>query len=546
MRVHDAQPPPPPIVWRWRSLAALLILGTAGLRIAYLANDCPLDLVPDEAHYWDWSRHLDWSYYSKGPLVAWLIRAGCELAGPWSENLMGNQMLAVRLPAVICGTLLLLSLYVLTAQVFGRERLAVAVVALSLTLPLIAAGSSLMTIDAPYTCCWGWALVLVHRAIFHGSRWAWLAAGLALGLGILAKYTMVLFVPSIGLFLLTTSAFRRQLLQPGFWIMCLIGAASCLPIVIWNMQNGWVSWRHVGSQAGLTESVGIRWPGPLTYLGTQFLMLLGFWFVAWAAAMGAHRPWKETDAGVRFLWWTSAVMFGVFWAFSLKTPEEPNWPVTAYLSGIVLGTAWLSRQLRSPIDWYRRLSIASLTTACLLGLIVTGVMFRSEVAQPVLLRLSGPASEQHPLPLRRFDPTCRLRGWRYLASEVDRLRAELRATGTEALLAAGSWAIPGELGFYCDGHPVVYSFGLAVGDRWSQYDLWRPNPLWEPETFLGRSFTFVGEPSAALNEAFESVEGPRVIEYQERGQPIARWTVLVCRGYRGFRDVQIRAAGTRH
>src|SRR5262245_5679595 len=182
-----------PSCWRWRLLAALLILGAAALHIVYLISDCPLDLVPDEAHYWDWSRHLDWSYYSKGPLVAWLIRASCELAGPWSEHLIGSQMLAVRLPAVICGALLLTSLYVLTVRVYGRERWAIAVVALALTLPLIAAGSSLMTIDAPYTCAWGWALVFAHRAIFRPNRWAWPLAGLVLGIGILAKYTMILF-----------------------------------------------------------------------------------------------------------------------------------------------------------------------------------------------------------------------------------------------------------------------------------------------------------------------------------------------------------------
>src|SRR5438105_10556542 len=89
-------------VWRWRLLAILLILGAAGLHVAYLAVDCPLDLAPDEAHYWDWSRHLDWSYYSKGPLVAYLIRLGSALAGSWSQKIMANEMLAVRLPAVVC------------------------------------------------------------------------------------------------------------------------------------------------------------------------------------------------------------------------------------------------------------------------------------------------------------------------------------------------------------------------------------------------------------------------------------------------------------
>src|SRR5438876_1206321 len=98
--------------WLCRTTAVLLILLVAAARFLYLLHDCPLDLAPDEAHYWDWSRHLDWSYYSKGPLVAWLIRASTELLGGWSQSVIGNEMLAVRFPAVVCGSLLLLSLYV--------------------------------------------------------------------------------------------------------------------------------------------------------------------------------------------------------------------------------------------------------------------------------------------------------------------------------------------------------------------------------------------------------------------------------------------------
>src|SRR5437773_9387143 len=154
-----------PKVWPYRLTAALLIVAAAVLRLLYLAFDCPLDLAPDEAHYWDWSRHLDWSYYSKGPLVAYLIRVGCALAGTWSRDLTATDMLAVRLPAVVCGSLLLVSLYVLTVQIYRRESLAFAVVAIALTSPVVVAGSTLMTIDAPYTCCWGWALVLGYQAM---------------------------------------------------------------------------------------------------------------------------------------------------------------------------------------------------------------------------------------------------------------------------------------------------------------------------------------------------------------------------------------------
>lgn len=524
-------------VWRWRALALLLIGGAAALHVVYLARGCPLDLVPDEAHYWDWSRHLDWSYYSKGPLVAWLIRLSCSVTGAWSDQLVGSPMVSVRLPAVVCGSLLLVSLYVLTVQVYGRERLAVAVVALALTFPLIAVGSSLMTIDAPYTCCWGWAVVLGHRAVFRGSAWAWPAAGLAVGLGILAKYTMVLWLPSLGLFLLTSPRFRLLLFRPGVWVMAAVAGLCCLPILVWNVQHDWVSWRHVSGQAGMRDRDWL-WHGPLAYLGMQFGMLLGFWFVAWAAAMVAHNPAGEPDAGVRYLWWMSAPMFGVFLAFSLKTPTEPNWPVTAYLSGAVLTAAWVARQLQSPRPWYRRLASCSLAAAAALGVAVTLFMHRSDLARPVLLRLSGPATPERPMPLRRFDPTCRLRGWRYLAAEVDLARAELAATGIDPVLAGIGWTLPGELGIYCQGRPVVYSLGLPLGDRWSQYDLWRPNPVWDAEAFAGRTFLVVGEADDRLRQAFEWVQEPRDVTYYEHGQPVARWQLTICHGFRGFQEVR--------
>src|SRR4051794_41194416 len=81
--------------WRCRVIfAALLVFGFVS-HLRYLTHDCPIDLSGDEAHYWDWSRQLDLSYYSKGPLVAYLIRASCAAFG-------ADTMPAVRLPA--CGS----------------------------------------------------------------------------------------------------------------------------------------------------------------------------------------------------------------------------------------------------------------------------------------------------------------------------------------------------------------------------------------------------------------------------------------------------------
>jgi hypothetical protein len=533
--------------WCWRLVAGGLIVAAGGLHLAYLLHDCPLDLAPDEAHYWDWSRHLDWSYYSKGPLVAYLIRASVGLAGSWSQRMCGSEMPAVRLPAIACGSLLLVSLYVLTLQVYQRERLSVTVVALALTIPLFAAGSTLMTIDSPYVCCWGWALVLGHRAVLGRSAWAWPAAGLVIGLGILAKYTMLLWLPSLALYLLAAPQRRELLLRPGFWVMTGTAAVCCVPILSWNATHDWVSLRHVARQAGLAEGeAAIRWFGPFVYLGTQFAVMLGFWFVAWAAAMLQQPLCNEHDPGASYLWWMSAPTFIFFLLFSLKTPEEPNWPLTAYLSGFVLTVAWVARRLQESKGRPRRWTGVSLASACGLGLVVLAFMHHSEWINPVVVGFAGPSTRERPLPLRRFDPTCRLRGWRTLAAEVDRLRGLLRRESVEADLATSGWALPGELAFYCEGHPVVYSLGLALGDRHSQYDLWHPNPLAESALFHGRTFIFVGEVSELVRQAFEQVDAPRLVLHTERGQPLAQWTVTVCRGFRGMGGTAVESLAAGH
>jgi hypothetical protein len=521
------------LVLIWRLLAALLILGAAAWHVVYLASDCPLDLAPDEAHYWDWSRHLDWSYYSKGPLVAYLIRGGTSLAGSWSRQVIGTDMLAVRLPAVLCGSLVLASLYCLTVQIYRREDLAAAAVALALTIPLVTAGATLMTIDAPFTCCWGWALVVGHLAMNRRSAWAWALTGLLVGLGMLAKYTMVWWIPSAGLFLLITPERRHLLFRPGFWIMTAVAAFCCLPILLWNAQHDWVTFKHVSGQTGIQgQTAAFRWLGPLLFLIGQGLLLVGFWFVAWVLAMIAHRPWKETDAGVRYLWAMSAPMFVVVLLASLRTFVQPNWPVTAYLSGLVLTVGWLAGKLRtsSSLLW----PAFGLGVACCLGAIVTAFMHHSERVHPILKQFAGSPTDDRPFPLRRLDPTCRLRGWQALAAEVDRRRSQLRNEGVEPELAGSGWTLPGELAFYCQGHPTVYSLGLAMGDRHSQYDWWRPNPLADEKQFQGRTFIVVGEYNPILEKLFERVEPSYRVTHYANGEPLGRWTVTVCRRFRGW------------
>lgn len=518
-----------------RVAALVVIVGGALLRWWYLTNPaCPLDLAPDEAHYWHWSRHLDWSYYSKGPLVAWLIRLSTEWLGPWAEATSGTLMPAIRFPAVVCGTLLLTGLYVLTRQVFRRDDYALVVVIGFATAPVVAVGASLMTIDAPFTCLWVWALVATHHALFARAFWAWPVAGLLVALGVLAKYTMAVFVPSLLLFLLCTPAYRRELTRPGLVAFLLAASLGALPILLWNAQHDWVTFRHVSDLAGVAGAEK-HWhlTGPLVYVAGQAALLLVGWFVLWVGAMIACRPGVESDPQRLYLWWLSLPMFVVFLLFSPRTGGgELNWPVTAYLSGMVLVVGWLPEAWAGAGRWRRAVTSVAIALCLVLGAGLSWAMHHTETLFPALAPLAGPPTVMNPTPLRKLDPTCRLRGWRELGREVDRIVADLRAEGLDPVIVGTNWSLPGALGVYCQGHPETYSVGAVCRDRHSQYDFW-PGPTTDATPFLGRPFVCVGIPSESLKAAFATVESERVFEYSVDGHPLARWGVTVLRGYKG-------------
>src|SRR5690349_16191254 len=157
-------------------LAALLLLGFAG-HLFYLLHNCPLDLSGDEAQYWDWSRQLDLSYYSKGPLVAYIIRASCAV--------FGDTMFGVRFPSLIFAVATSILTYWLARRLFSSDRVALGTVLLTHLVPMFVAGSVLMTIDPPFYFCWAAATCLAVKAVWDEKHWAWIAMGIVLGIGFL-------------------------------------------------------------------------------------------------------------------------------------------------------------------------------------------------------------------------------------------------------------------------------------------------------------------------------------------------------------------------
>ena len=494
--------------WPIPTLLVAVLLGN----LAYVRWACPFDLAPDEAHYWDWSRQLDWCYYSKGPLVALLIRASCEL--------FGTSAFAVRLPAAFCGVAILAGIAKLAHQHTGDRRFAFSVLAAALTLPGMTATSLLMTIDAPFLACWTWAAVCVQSSIRYEATWKWCLAGIFVALGLLAKLTMLAFPLGIGLFLIHQRRHRTWNALP----FAAIAGLGLIPQIVWNLRQDGQGWLHTLGHTGIREP----WPGaigPLGFLAGQFGILLGVWFIAWLRAVWTFRPRSHPHTAL--LWWLSVPLFAICTLASSNTLGQPNWPAAAYITGFVLTMLWVRE------NWHRASIPRAISVAVVLGIGVSLFLRWPGAMRPALARMTGAPTEDRPAPVRQLDPTARLLGWSDLAGEVDSVREAVSAEiGEEPLIAGMTWTVPGELAFYCRGHPTVYSFGLALADRFSQYDLWRPNPVLDAQAFHGRTFVYIGE---ALPEgAFDRMDPVRIVTPTRDGVPVASWKVWVCRGFRGF------------
>jgi 4-amino-4-deoxy-L-arabinose transferase-like glycosyltransferase len=511
--------------------------------LAYVWLWCPLDLSPDEAHYWDWSRHLDWSYYSKGPLVAWLIRASCELFGSLSISLTGDLAAAVRLPAALCHAAFLAGWYVLAAGCFRSPRLGLVVVASGIALPLMRAGAVIMTIDPPFMACWCWAIVCVWRAQERDSGGWWLGAGVCTAVGTLAKYTMALFPLAVLGFLVFHR--RQEFRKPGVWLFLACAAGGWLPVVVWNLQHDWVSFRHVFWQVGEGKPGTTGLAGVVAFVGGQFGMMFGFWLVAFLAAAWRFRPLRTQESAITLLWWTSAPVWCIFAMMSLVSPGQPNWAISAYVGGFVLAIAWTGEQLSGRHPRMIRLGIVF---SVLGGVAITVLAHFPDVIRPAIARVVSQPTEANPTPTRRFDLTARLLGWNSLATEVDRVRERVRTeTGSEPIIAGMHWTLPGLLGLYCQDRPQVYSIGIPnQSDRHSQYDLWRPNPVDDAQEFRGRSFVIVGDIGSTVRNAFERIEQPLPVVLTRAGVPVAKWTIWVAHGFRGFTHETTQPANPRY
>ena len=499
---------------QWVRLGYLVIGMLLALRWLYLASG-RVELSEDEAYQWTWSKHLDLSYFSKPPFIAYAQFIGTSL---WGDTVFGVRFLAPLLSAGM-GLMLL--------RFFAREvnaRAGFFLVLAANAAPLLIAGSALMTIDPLSVFFWVAAMVTGWRAVRENRLAQWTLTGLFMGCGFLSKYTNLFQLLSWAVFFLLWPSARGRLRERGPWVALLVTLLCTVPVLVWNAQHDWITVAHVASNGGLDRPWQPRLKYCFEFLGAEFGLLNPVFFVAafWAA-LGF---WKlgERQSLMRYLFSMGAPLFLFYWLYTARNRVQPNWIAPSALPLFALMTVYWEQRWRAGLKRAPKFLWAGLA----FGVVAAAVMLFPEILEKVSGRR---------LPAR-YDPLRRVRAWTDTARVVDEARRKLAAEGRPTFIIAAHYGLTGQCSFCIPEareavtrEPMVY---FQSSDRpLNQYYFW-PGYLGRKgqDAIFVREASAPGPPPSRLVGEFESVEDLGIHDALFRGEVYRRLQLFACRGLR--------------
>lgn len=531
--------------------ALILIAAVLVVRCVYLFLACPYDLSEDEAFYWDWSRNLAWSYNTKGPGIAWSIRAATEI--------FGTSMAAVRMVAVISSALCMLAvacMAVRAARLGGlgaatQVRAGLIGAGLTALMPGMQVTGLIATIDGPYCACWAVAAALALRGMVEErSRWTWIAFGAVVGAGFLFKYTMLMLLVGVVLAAVISREARARVRSRLAWVaggLVVMGVVGLLPVVVWNAQHEWATVKHLLSHLGVRFGASATAAGASAvtaaakepwsirfiaeFVGAQIGIVGGAVVVLIVGAWWTLRDKAMRSAGV--LVWFSLPLLAMYLGIALMQEAEGNWAIAAFVTLAPLAAVWCARfatnaglrEAGEELSRAPRWRFAAWHGAVIVGAVTGLGMLRLDLVQTALGGISDKTA--------KLVPVGRIIGAAEMASEIDRRLDELRkSTGQEPFVMVQHYGRASQMAFYLRNQPkVICASSFVGGGRRVQQDFWPDHrPDWP---------ALVGRPAVVV-DSFNQAEIWRA--FFERVTPIGelpggtRGTRFgfLCEGYKGL------------
>jgi 4-amino-4-deoxy-L-arabinose transferase-like glycosyltransferase len=348
------------------TVAIIVIAAMTTLRIVYASL---IDLRTDEAYYWTWSKEYALSFLDHPPMISWFIRFGTAI--------FGDTNLGVRFAGIVA----MLVTQLLLADIARRVTHDIRAIVLALLMPEAALYYGLLmakvapdTALIPFAVAMLWALVRLAES--NDQRW-WLAAGLFGGLSLLSKFTVVMLLPAVLAFMLVPDWRWRQLRSLYPWLAALIAAIVFSPVLIWNVQHDWASFRFQAVRATSAHEFSLRTVGD--YIGLQW-GLVGFVLLPVVLSGLALTAWRgyRTREPVAILLSTAVIVPCLYFLWkSLTLRVGDTWPMFMWPAGFAAAAiniamlpreGWPARMVKPAIKWANAGIVTGIATVVLVFL----------------------------------------------------------------------------------------------------------------------------------------------------------------------------------
>jgi 4-amino-4-deoxy-L-arabinose transferase-like glycosyltransferase len=414
----------------WAGSAGAVLVLVCGLTAVRLWAAGSLGLAADEAYYHLWSQNLALGYFDHPPMVALLIRA--------STAVFGDTEFGIRWLSVLLAAAASLGVWRLVWRLTDDRAAAIAGAGMVQATLFLGAGAMLVTPDTPLVLFWTLALLALVEVWRTGRGVWWLAAGLAVGLAFISKYTAVFLGLAILLWIVLVPELRRWLRSPWPYAGGILCLAVMAPVLWWNLAHG---------GASLTKQFGRAVPKtfdprfvPEFIAGQAALLtpLIGI-LVLWGLWVATRRALQAREPGAVLLTVSVLPLLAYLVWYGLFDRVQGNWTaclLPATIAAAVIGAKALPAAAPRAVAVLR---------VCLRWSVVSGVVLGLFVIGHAGFRLAPLA----------IDPTGQLHGWRAAAEAVE--AAAIRAgAGT---IGTASYTTTAHLRFYGTGRPPVVQLG---------------------------------------------------------------------------------------
>jgi 4-amino-4-deoxy-L-arabinose transferase-like glycosyltransferase len=366
-----------------------------------------LPLSADEAYYWLWSKHLAAGYFDHPPMIAWLIRAGTT---PFSDTPFGVRMMGVLLSVAASWFVWRGAASILKDE----DRAALAALLFNLTLmatvELLAAtpdmpsvvtsaafvyclarlqasgkgGAGLAAYDADAS-----AAAAYPRARIAPGVW-WIGAGIAAGLGLLSKFSMLFLGAGALAWLVLDRDARRWFLTPWPWTAALLALVIFAPNLFWQSNHHWETFAFQFGRVS-TGHLTLRFLGE--FLAAQFGLATPLIFVLMATGL-----WRATKLSSDRLLLALLVWVGLayFLEHSLHDRVQGNWPCFLYpalaiLAADAFAVLASNSEGHQKSGWWRKISMiaAPLAAVFLLAAYAQALYAPLQLRKDPVARLLG-------------------------------------------------------------------------------------------------------------------------------------------------------------